>query len=60
MLGVQRKNEAEDAAKEVREGEMPMWIYTVAHPEARLSDTEKQALVKGLEKTFGTEEGEKK
>lgn len=59
-LGVQPKNEAREAAKEVREGEMPMWIYTLTHPEAKLSETEKQALVIGLEKTFGTEKDEEK
>lgn len=58
-LGVQQKNEADEAAEEVREGKMPMWIYTLAHPEARLSDIEKSALISGLEKTFGTEKGEK-
>lgn len=57
-LGIQPENETEDAAKEVREGEMPMWIYTLTHPEARLSDGEKQELIRGLEKTFGKEEGE--
>lgn len=56
LWGIQKKNEGEDAAKEVREGKMPMWIYTLTHPEARLSETEKQALISGLEKTFGTEE----
>lgn len=56
--GAQKENEGEDAAKEVREGEMPMLIYTLPHPEARLSDTEKQELISGLEKTFGKEEAE--
>ena len=60
VWGIQKKNEGEDAAKEVREGEMPMWIYTIPHPEARLSDTEKQDLINGLEKTFGKEEEEEK
>jgi len=60
VWGIQKKNEGEDAAKEVREGEMPMWIYTMPHPEARLSDTEKQDLINGLEKTFGKEEEEEK
>jgi len=55
MLGIQKKNEGEDAAKEVRKGEMPMWIYTLTHPEARLSGAEKQELISGLEKTFGKE-----
>lgn len=58
VWGIQKKNEGEDAAKEVRKGEMPMWIYTVAHPEARLSGVEKQELINGLEKTFGKEEEE--
>ena len=46
---------ADEAAKEVREGEMPMWIYLPTHPEARLTDAEKQQLIAGLEATFGTE-----
>lgn len=60
MWGVQKKNEGEDAAKEVREGEMPMWFYTIPHPEAKLSSSEKQELISGLEKTFGKEEKEEK
>lgn len=61
MWGAQKKNEGEDAAKEVREGEMPMWFYTIPHPEAKLSSSEKQELISGLEKTFGKEEeGEEK
>lgn len=56
--GVQKKNEGKEAAKEVREGEMPMWIYTLTHPEAKLSEVEKQELISGLEKTFGKEEEE--
>lgn len=55
MWGAQSKNEGEDAAKEVREDEMPMWIYTLPHPEAKLSSSEKQELINGLEKTFGKE-----
>lgn len=54
--GVQKKNAGEEAAKEVREGEMPMWIYTLTHPEAKLNEVEKQELIGGLEKTFGKEE----
>ena len=56
MWGTQKKNEGEDAAKEVREDEMPMWFYTIPHPEAKLSSIEKQELISGLEKTFGSEE----
>lgn len=58
--GAQKKNEGKDAAKEVREGEMPPWFYLPTHPEAKLSDTEKQELISGFEKTFGKEEAEEK
>jgi cytochrome c551/c552 len=58
--GAQKKNEGEDAAKEVREGSMPPWFYLPTHPEAKLSDAEKKELTSGLEKTFGKEEGEEK
>lgn len=58
MLGVQKKNKVKDAADEVKEGEMPIPPYLIAHPEARLSDTEKKELISGLEKTFGKEEKE--
>ncbi|MFT7824145.1 MAG: heme-binding domain-containing protein [Sulfurimonas sp.] len=54
--GVQKKNEGEEAAEEVEEGEMPIFGYTFTHPEARLSKKEKELLVKGLEATFGREE----
>ncbi|MBK8207167.1 MAG: heme-binding domain-containing protein [Planctomycetes bacterium] len=47
------QKEADEAAEAVREGEMPMWIYLPAHPEARLSDADKQALINGLEATMG-------
>ncbi len=57
--GAQKKNEGKEAAKEIREGEMPPWFYLPTHPQARLSDTEKQELINGLEKTFGKEEGKK-
>lgn len=58
--GAQKKNEGKDAAKEVREGEMPPWFYLPTHPEAKLSDAEKQELISGLEKTFGKEGAEEK
>ncbi|MCB9933207.1 MAG: heme-binding domain-containing protein [Planctomycetes bacterium] len=47
------QKEADEAAKEVREGEMPPWFYLPTHPEARLTDAEKQALIAGLEATVG-------
>lgn len=56
--GAQKKNEGKKAAKEVQEGEMPLWFYLPTHPEAQLSDAQKQELISGLEKTFGKEEKE--
>lgn len=47
------QKEADEAAEAVREGEMPMWIYLPAHPEARFTEAEKQALIAGLEATIG-------
>jgi hypothetical protein len=44
---------AHDAAEEVREGDMPLPIYLLMHPEARLSDAERSALEAGLSKTLG-------
>ncbi len=56
--GYQRKNEGEEAAKELAEGEMPPLLYLLAHPEARLSAKEKKELIEGLRRTFGEEEDE--
>lgn len=44
----------DDLAESVLEGEMPMFIYLVTHPNARLSGTEKDALVAGLRAISGT------
>lgn len=46
----------DEAAKLVREGEMPLWFYLPLHPEARLSDEEREELIAGLVATFGEEE----
>ena len=37
----------------VESGDMPMPIYLTMHPEARLTDAEKQQLIDGLKATFG-------
>lgn len=44
---------AAKAAREVSKGEMPLRIYALAHPEARLSTEERGELVRGLAATFG-------
>jgi len=44
---------AKDIVSVVNSGDMPPWFYLPMHPGARLTDDEKQALVKGAEATFG-------
>lgn len=46
-------NETGKAAESVEDGEMPPFRYTVNHPEARLDDRERQALIRGLRQTLG-------
>lgn len=45
---------AGEAGETVTKGEMPPNDYLLAHPEARLSATEKRALAAGLDRTFAT------
>ena len=52
------KNHGDEAAELVRQGEMPPWFYLPAHPEARLSDAERDELVAGLSATFGERDSE--
>ncbi len=49
------KNEGSEAAEEVRNGKMPPFFYLPLHPDAKLSETERQELVDGLIATFGEE-----
>ncbi len=58
MWGIQEKNDGEEAVKSVKEGEMPPFAYLLAHPEARLSESEKRDLIEGLRRTFGEESDE--
>jgi hypothetical protein len=39
---------AGDLADSIRSGSMPPWFYVIPHPRARLSSTEKDALIRGL------------
>ena len=49
-----RKDQAgKEAAGMVSKKAMPKSPYPIMHPEARLSDSERDELVKGLEATFG-------
>ena len=51
--------EVDEAAEELQSGAMPPWDYVLAHPEARLTEEEKQALTVGLTKTFPSAESGK-
>jgi len=51
----QKKNKGDEAAEELREGEMPPLVYLPTHPEAWLNDDEKKDLIYGLIQTFGEE-----
>lgn len=42
----------DDVADEIRGGKMPPPYYTIAHPEARLTDQEKKELISGIRSTF--------
>ena len=55
----QGRQEADEAAGLVREGEMPPWFYLPAHPGARLVAADKQELIRGLIGTFGDEKKER-
>jgi hypothetical protein len=47
------QEEAGESAETVREGNMPPFDYALAHPEARLSAADQEALIRGLANTFG-------
>ena len=44
--------ETHEASEVILQGEMPMKVYLIMHPEARLSNSERQALAQGLTNTF--------
>lgn len=46
------QHDAEEAAEELLEGEMPLWFYPLLHPAARLDETQKQTLATGLSKSL--------
>jgi mono/diheme cytochrome c family protein len=49
----QPQRHAKDVVKEVRQGDMPPWFYLPMHPNARLSDAEKQMVISEAEKSLG-------
>lgn len=53
--GRKEKNRGTSAAEELKDGDMPPFYYLPAHPEAKLTDSDKDQLLKGLIATFGSE-----
>jgi mono/diheme cytochrome c family protein len=51
----QEQDKLEDLIEVIADDEMPPQRYTFLHPEARLSEDEKQALIDGIARTFGEE-----
>lgn len=51
--------DASESAGVVREGTMPPIQYLPTHPEARLTSTERDELIRGLAAMFGDERGER-
>jgi hypothetical protein len=49
------QREALAAVEQIEKGNMPLPIYLPLHPEAWLSDEEKQALIHGIEATFAAD-----
>ena len=47
----------DDIAKEVKEGEMPMSIYTLVHPSAKLSDSQRKVIVDWTESAMDSVAG---
>ncbi len=47
-----RAREKDEIIEVIQEGEMPMPIYLIMHTEARLTSTEKEALISGLQATI--------
>lgn len=51
------QRDADEAAEEVEDGEMPLRAYLWLHPEARLDPSERRELVAGLEHSLATPVG---
>ncbi|MBX7235504.1 MAG: heme-binding domain-containing protein [Caldilineales bacterium] len=43
------RGEGDDVVHLVRSGEMPPWYFVLLHPNAKLTDAEKEALIQGLQ-----------
>ena len=51
--GVSRRGEGtRDVSRQIQSGEMPPAIYLTMHPDAKLTDAEKQQLIQGLQNSL--------
>lgn len=57
-ISVAEHGEADEAAEKLLDGSMPLWDYLLFHPEAKLTDSEKQQFAQGLTATFGGKEND--
>jgi len=48
------ESESDEIYEVVKEGQMPPSTYLITHPEARLTSTDKEALLAGILATFGS------
>ncbi|MBC8345992.1 MAG: heme-binding domain-containing protein [Candidatus Marinimicrobia bacterium] len=53
MWSTQEHNAGDEAAKELKEGEMPPWFYFIPRPNQKLTDDEREIFIAGLIDTFG-------
>ena len=51
----QPNEDFDEMEKAINQGQMPLWDYLLLHPEAKLSDAEKQALIAGLKATLAAD-----
>lgn len=52
-MSAEEGEEGEEMAEAVYSGEMPPAVFLITHPEARLTDAEKQQLAQGLQRLGG-------
>ena len=57
-ISLKDMGDADEAAEEVSEKEMPPNDYLIMHQDAKLSEQDRQILLQGLIKTFGQKEDE--
>jgi len=55
-----RPQKADEVIEVIQKGEMPPKIYLLTHPQARLTQAEKEKLIRGLQATLGVSGGSKR